>query len=153
MARRRQNLSVVFVDSSVLFAAVCSPTGGSAKLFVLTELKLISSTLVLTEVERNVRNKLQSYHLIRFFALANKLDISKTRIEKKSVLRAKRVIAEKDAAILVDAKVAKSDYLVTLDRKDFFQPKVFTYMKPAKVVTPGELITTLSLKTPADVVG
>ncbi len=63
----------IFLDSSVLFTAVNSPTGGSAKLFTLKNIKLTTSKLVLTETERNIREKLESYHLERFFLLTEKL--------------------------------------------------------------------------------
>lgn len=148
MARRRQTLTSAFVDSSVLFAAVSSPSGGSAKLLTLPSLELVTSKLVLTEVERNVRKKLQTYHLERFFTLASKLEVRDTVIDEKMIISAKKVIVDKDAAILAEAKKSRVRYLVTLDRKDFFQSRVFAYIKPAKIVTPGELITALSGKTP-----
>ena len=49
----------VFLDSSVFFSAINSPSGGSAKLFTLKTIDLITSKLVLVEVERNVRKKLK----------------------------------------------------------------------------------------------
>jgi len=57
MAGRRQALATksVFVDSSVFFTAVNSPTGGSSKLFTIKNIDLMVSPLVLVETERNVK--------------------------------------------------------------------------------------------------
>jgi len=93
-------LKKVFVDSSVLFTAVNSPTGGSSKLFTLKDVRLITSPLVLAETERNVRKKLQSYHLNRFFTLSGKLKMVEQLLDEKAIIKAKKVIVEKDAAIL-----------------------------------------------------
>ena len=69
MAKRRSTLKL-FLDSSVLFTAVNSSFGGSAKLFTLPEIKLYVSKIVLHEVENNVRKKLGEMYLERFFRLA-----------------------------------------------------------------------------------
>lgn len=125
-----------FLDSSVLFTAVNSPTGGSAKLFTLKRIELVTSKLVLTEVERNVREKLENYHLRRFFLLVKKLEIIEQKPDLKLIQRAQKVIAKKDAVILAEAKKAKADFLITLDRKHFFAPTVINFLKPKKIFTP-----------------
>src|SRR3990167_4502846 len=113
MARKRQNLTrKVFLDSSVIFSAVASPIGGSAKLFTLENLQLVTSVVVITEVERNVRKKLLSFQLERFFDLAEKLEILEQKPEPFRIEKAKGVTARKDAVILAEAKRAKMD-LVT----------------------------------------
>lgn len=130
---------IVFVDSSVLFSAVNSPTGGSAKLFTLKKITLATSKLVLTETERNVRRKLQSYHLERFFMLVGKMKIVDQIPNNKVIKQAQRVIVQKDATILAEAKQAKTQFLVTLDRKHFLTESVAKFLKPQKVVTPKML--------------
>jgi len=97
-------MKTVFVDSSVLFSAVNSPSGGSSKLLILKNLKLITSPVVLAETERNVRKKLQSYHLERFFSLVNLLNIQDQIPNDRLIEKAKKVIAEKDTVILAEAK-------------------------------------------------
>lgn len=109
----------VFVDSSVLFSAVNSPTGGSAQLFTIKHIQLITSQIVLTEVERNIRKKLQSYHLERFFMLVDKMIIIEQIPDSRLASRARNVIVKKDATILASAKQAKTDFLVTLDKNIF----------------------------------
>lgn len=135
MAKRRSTLSC-FIDSSVLFSAVNSPTGGSAKIFTEKNLKLIVSTLVLTEVERNVRDKLADYHLKRFFLLVDRLIILNRIPNQRQIESAKKVITEKDAIILASAKLAKTQTLLTLDQKHFLTPKVEEFIKPTKILTP-----------------
>ena len=121
-------MKAVFVDSSVLFSAVNSPTGGSSKLFTVDNLKLTTSKVVLTEVERNIREKLHHYHLERFFLLVNKLTILDQLPDEKSLGRARKVIVEKDATILAEARQAKTDFLVTLDKKHFLTPAVVKFL-------------------------
>ena len=55
---KRRRIIEIFLDSSVLFSAVNSPIGGSAKLFVTPNIRLFVSKIVLHEVEKNVRAKL-----------------------------------------------------------------------------------------------
>ena len=135
----------VFIDSSVLFTATNSPTGGSAKLFTLANVKLLVSPLVLTETERNVRSKLHSYQLQRFFKLVEKTQILNQKPDPSLIIEAKKVIAEKDAVILAEARQAKCDFLVTLDKKDFLNERVAQFLKPSIALTPKDLIKTLNL--------
>lgn len=135
MGKRRPIVNI-FLDSSTLFSAVYSPVGGSAKLFTISNIKLFVSKIVLHEVEKNVRNKLHNYHLDRFFMLVDKLSIIDQIPSEEQILKAKKVIVEKDAVILAEAKNSNCDYLITLDKKDFLQEKVFKFFKPKKILTP-----------------
>ena len=143
MAKRRQVISRVFVDSSVLFTAINSPSGGSAKLFIIKKMKLLVCKVVLTEVERNVRQKLRSYHLERFFNLVENLEVVVGKPDKNLVRQAEGVTVKKDAVILAEAKRVKADYLVTLDRKHLLTEKADRWLKPKKVVTPKMLLERL----------
>lgn len=136
-------MKTVFVDSSVLFTAINSPTGGSAKLFTIEKIHLITSTFVITEVERNVRKKLHSYHLERFFLLAAKLAITDQLPKNDLLEKAKKTIAEKDAIILAQAKEQKTNFLVTLDKKHFLTESAMLFLKPQKILTPKMLLTAL----------
>lgn len=135
MAKRRSTLTV-FLDSSILFSAVNSPIGGSAKIFTEKSLTLVVSTLVLTEVERNIRDKLADYHLKRFFLLVERLIILNRIPNQRQIESAKKVIAEKDSIILASAKLAQTQTLLTLDQKHFLTPKVEEFIKPTKILTP-----------------
>lgn len=134
----------IFLDSSVLFTAVNSPTGGSAKLFTLPTIQCIVSSVVLAEVERNVRRKLEIYHLERFFLLVEHLILVDHRPEDNLIGQARRVIHPKDAVILSEAKITRCDMLVSLDRKHFFTREVRAFLKPKRVMTPKELLKELS---------
>jgi len=139
-------MKTVFVDSSVLFSAVNSPTGGSSKLFVLKDVKLIASKLVLAETERNVRQKLHEYHLDRFFMLVDKLEILRQLPDKKLIKKAKKVIIQKDSVILAESKKSAADFLVTLDKKHFLTNRVIMFLAPQKVLTPKMLIEVVEKK-------
>lgn len=135
----------MFLDSSVLFTAVNSPTGGSAKLFTVTKVRLMTSPVVLAEVERNVKNKLESYHADRFFLLVKQLLIVDQQPDDRIINQARDVIVEKDAVILAEAKVASCDVLVTLDRKHFLTEEARRFLKPKKILTPKDVIALFAL--------
>ena len=137
MAKRRLPVTArIFLDSSVIFTAVNSPTGCSAKLFTLNKFKLVTSPTVLTEVERNVRKKLFTRHLQRLFMLVEKLTVISQRPDKVLISKAKMAIVEKDAVILAEARQAQADFLATLDIRHFFKPAVTRFLKPQKICTP-----------------
>ncbi|MBI3577291.1 type II toxin-antitoxin system VapC family toxin [Candidatus Gottesmanbacteria bacterium] len=133
-------MKTIFLDSSVLFSAINSPTGGSAKLFVTKGIKLVSSKVVLTEVERNVRKKLASYQLERMFLLFGQFTILPQRPNKALIRKAKAIIVEKDAVILAEAKQAKIDILATLDKKHFLTKAAQAFLQPQKILTPKMIL-------------
>lgn len=139
-------MKTVFIDSSVFFSAVNSLSGGSAKLFILENITLVTSKVVLTETERNVREKLHGYHLERFFLLVRTISVLKQLPTKALIEKARSVIVEKDATILAEAKHAATHYLVTLDRKHFLTENVSEFLKPQKVVTPKMLLEMVEKK-------
>lgn len=94
-------MKLVFVDSSVLFTAANSPTGGSAKLFTFRNIKLAVSPLVLTETERNVRKKLHSYQLERFFKLVEKTQILDQKPDINLIEKAKKLYPLKTQLFLL----------------------------------------------------
>jgi len=136
MGKGRSVVTNVFLDSSVLFSAVNSPIGGSAKLFTISSIKLFASKIVLHEVEKNVRAKLTNYHLERFFMLCKYLNIVETVVNKKLIVEAEKVIVAKDAVILSELKKSDCKYIITLDKKDFLQERVIDFIKPKKILTP-----------------
>lgn len=146
MAGRGQARLRLFLDSSVVFSATLSPTGGSAKIFTLSDkFELVSSNIVLAESEKNVKKKLKhTIYVDRFFRLASHLTILPQIPDDKLINEAKLTIAEKDAVILAEAKQAQPDYLVTLDKKDFLQPEPQKWVEPIKIVTPKMLFSELN---------
>lgn len=133
----------LFLDSSVLFSAVWSVTGGSAKIISWAserKIEAVVSKNVVAEVERNVGDKLSEAYWSRFENLLLFLEIDRTTTDNDEFEKAKEVIISKDAVILADAKRCKVDILVTLDKKDMLQPKVHKFMHPIRVMTPGQFI-------------
>ena len=128
----------LFLDSSVIFAAINSVTGGSAKLFSLDDIELVSSETVLGEVERNVKAKLYSHHVERFFMLVKRLHVLKQMVSGEQIEEAKRMIVDKDAVILAEAKLSGVQLISTLDKKHFLTSKVAEYISPQKIVTPKD---------------
>lgn len=139
-------MKTVFVDSSVFFSAVNSPTGGSSKIFILKNITLITSSFVLTETERNVRKKLHNYHLERFFMLVEKIQTIQQVPDDLLIKKARKIIAEKDSVILAESKNSKAHFLATLDKKHFLTESVATFLNPQKVVTPKMLIEIIESK-------
>ncbi len=109
-------------------------------MITLKKVELLTSKTVLAEVEKNVRKKLEKYHLDRFFLLADKLAICIGEPNVKLINQTKKVIHPKDAVILAEAKRIKADYLITLDKKHFLTDPVRKFLKPQKVLTPRQLL-------------
>lgn len=133
----------LFLDSSVLFSAVWSVTGGSSKIISWAserKIEAVVSKNVVAEVERNVGDKLSEAYWPRLENLLSFLEIDRTTTDNHEFEKAKDVIIPKDAVILADAKRCKVDILVTLDKRDMLQPKVYKFMHPIKIMTPKEVI-------------
>jgi predicted nucleic acid-binding protein len=136
----------VFLDTSVIFAAVLSPTGGARKLFQLGEagmLKLVIGPNVLRECDEVVRRKVPS----SLPALAQLLALGQV---ETSIAPAKRQIAlarsiveyEPDALVLAEAISARPDWFITHDKEHFLKERKGS--NPAfNIGTPGDLIQTL----------
>lgn len=103
----------------------------------------MTSKIVLIETERNVREKLQGYHLDRFFMLVEKIEILNQVPKDKLIKKAKKVIVEKDSTILSESKNSKVNILVTLDKKHFLTSSVAKFLLPQKTLTPSGLLRRL----------
>ncbi len=132
----------LFLDASVLFAAVASPSGGSALILEgcrKGRFEGVVSRLVLLETERNVRKKLHASALARFHRLLERVLFRVVPSPTSEEIRAvEALIHPKDAPILAAALVSGAAYLVTLDRKDFMTQKLRAAHLPLSLVTPKE---------------
>lgn len=72
--------------------------------------------------------------------LIAKIKIVSQMPKEALIKKAKKAIAEKDAVILAEAKQAKTDFLVTLDRKHFLAKSAKNFLKPKKIVTPKMIL-------------
>ncbi len=141
MQRPTQKIKV-FIDTNVLIAGVNSVTGASATILDLCEagvLQMVISRQVLTEADRNFAAKFpqlvarfrQFMHLLAPFMVE---DPAPEFVEK-----AARIVDRKDAPILAAAQNANVDFLITLDKKHFLNPR--TRQKVTlKVVSPIEFL-------------
>ena len=133
----------VFLDTSVVFAAVLSPGGGARRLFHLAEaglLTLIVGPNVLRECDEVVRRKAPS----SLPGLAQLLAAGRVQTcpppSDKQVADARSYVEYKpDAHVLAEAISAGADWLVTHDKAHFLKVSAETQL-PFKIGTPGDLI-------------
>jgi putative PIN family toxin of toxin-antitoxin system len=135
----------VFVDSSVIIAALLSNSGGSY--YLLTVLRdrfeFITNQYVLMELEELLHGKFSSQADLqnKLFLLLGTAHVQVLSYpSKKEVNKISKIISKKDAPILAGALPA-ADYLLTLDN-EFLTEKVSRYAmeQGLKVTKPGDLI-------------
>jgi putative PIN family toxin of toxin-antitoxin system len=132
----------VFIDTNVLIAGVNSVTGASATLLDLCEtgvLQMVISRQVLIEADRNIAAKFPQL-LGRFRQFMHHLGpLMVEDPTRESMEKAATVVDRKDAPILAAAQDANVDYLITLDKRHFLNPK--TRQKVIlKIVSPIEFL-------------
>jgi predicted nucleic acid-binding protein len=133
----------VFLDTSVLFAAVLSPTGGERKLFLLAEadvLKLVVGPTVLIECDEVVRRKAPGSSPRLAQLLAEAQTETSAPPSKSQIKTAQSYVRyDPDARVLAEAIHAKPDWFVTHDKEHFLKSR--SKIKLAfEIGTPGDLI-------------
>lgn len=136
----------VFLDTSVLLAGLASPRGASNVILALAEaglLTLVVSEQVLVEAERNLREKLpkaipEYERLLSTCPLERIADPSTADVAK-----AKGIIHPKDLSILVAAKNAQVDYVVTLNRKHFLDDPEVAHRSGLRIGAPEDFLAWL----------
>ena len=136
----------IFLDTSVIFAAVLSETGGARKLFQLGEaglLQLIVGPNVLRECEEIARRKVPAslprlaYLLeLSLVEIAGKL--SDGHLEQASTI----VVYRPDAYVLAEAMGAQPDWFVTHDKAHFLNIDPAPHLA-FRIGTSGDLIQAL----------
>jgi len=136
----------VFIDTSVFIAACGSATGGSRALFAIAHndpsLQLVASDYVLTEAMRNIEKKLPNA-LNDFILLRHESHLMISREAPNVLLKSvATIIHAKDAPILATALFSRSQYLCTLDKKDFLTPATRKTCAALGIIvgTPGEIL-------------
>ena len=137
----------VFLDANIFFAAAGSPKGGSAFVLDLAKQKKVQAATVahaLVEAERNIQKKLGKKVLDRHYENLLEAKPSIQNIDNVPMGMAtalEKLLVKKDVPILLGAMISRSDFLVTLDRKDFLDNKK---LKDAdlsfQMVTPGDFL-------------
>jgi len=136
----------VFIDSSVLFAAALSPTGGARELLqqgFQGRVALYISTLVLQEVERNITRK-ASAALPAFQMLRDLLPLQLIEPSTEVIEQVAASIERKDAPIVAAAISAGAGYLATHDVKHLLRQASQVELDFGLIITtPGDLLTRL----------
>ena len=131
-------MNKLYLDASVLIAAILSPEGGSAKLIQFIKLGIISgisSQTVVEEVEKHSAKIGKKVSEIRLFIKDNGILVrEKTTGDEAKPYR--EMVVEDDLHVIAGAKLTKSDYLVTLDKKHLLKEEVKRLVKPLKIVNP-----------------
>jgi predicted nucleic acid-binding protein len=136
----------IFLDTSVIFAAVLSESGGARVLFRLGEagvLQLIVGSTVLRECERVVRRKAPG----SLPTLAYLLELGRvetvTRSPDEFIEEAKAIVAyEPDAYVLAEATAAEPHWFITHDKAHFLNANLGSSLT-IRVGSPGDLIQAL----------
>jgi len=134
----------VFLDSSAVFAAILSATGGARQILRLGEvgqIRLMVSGAILAEVERTLREKLpeQLATLALWLDAARVAVVAAPRKAVVSRLQARLTYAP-DALVLAAAVSADADFFVTLDRKHFLGNAPLRAALPFPLGTPGDYL-------------
>ncbi len=136
----------VFMDTSVVFAAVLSPAGGARKLFQLGEARLLFLFIgpnVLRECETVVRRKAApSLPVLAQLLSIGRVETSSAPLIQQIEAARSMVEYEQDAYVLAEAICAEPDWFVTHDKEHFLKENRLASL-PFKVGTPGDLIQNL----------
>ena len=144
----------IFLDTSAIFAALWSATGGGRELLKLSEANAIRATVsgyVLEETDRVLRRKAGD----RIGELVMLLD--DTRLEIVPAPNQARenqcfdlLSYANDAKVVAAAWQAEVDYFVTLDRQHFLDNQQLKAALPFPIGTPGDCLAWLrvQLSTP-----
>jgi predicted nucleic acid-binding protein len=133
----------IFLDTSVLFSAVLSQTGGARKLFHLAEaglLQLIVGPTVLREADEVVRRKAPtSLPLLAQLLEAGQVETSSAPTSKQIESARSLVAYIPDARVLAEAIRAEVDWFVTHDKEHFLKSKKGITLS-FEIGTPGDLL-------------
>lgn len=132
---------LLFLDSSVFIAATLSATGGSFRLLKEANhgnVRIVTNEYVIEEITRVLQqrypDKLFHFRRLLDWSTAKIMPLPPTHIVKRYL----NVINIEDAPILAGALIAKTNFLVTLDRKDFIQERLRKAKPPFIIVTPQD---------------
>lgn len=120
----------IFLDACILYPAIRSPGGGSAKILLEAKVRgftLLVTQMVLEETKKNVSKDLGKnaldwlYNLIK--SHPEQWDLIDDPSEQE-IGQWKNVTVQKDLHVLAGAIKGKADILVTLDRQHLLKPSV-----------------------------
>jgi predicted nucleic acid-binding protein len=134
----------VFLDASVWVAAAGSPSGGSSLVLEVCQgqrFAALCSQRVLLEAQVNIRSKLPTEALVRFYqslAALSPLLCPPTTSDQDA--RYASWVAPKDTHVIAAAVHSEAHFLLSLDRKHLVNDQVRSAALPFMLLTPGEFI-------------
>jgi predicted nucleic acid-binding protein len=139
----------VFLDTSVIFAAVFSPDGGSRLLFRLGEIDLLDIWVgqsVLQEADEVVRRK-APHTLPDLAVLLNIVRVSTGSTPGDREYKQAREFVNylPDVQVLAEALRVAPDWFITLDRKHFLENRLLTAL-PFRIGSPGDFLEAFKKK-------
>ncbi len=136
----------VFVDASVLFAALYSRKGYAHDLIILGarhRLTLLITAEILDEVERNILRKAPYLHAVFPDTRARFTSEIVASPSDKDKIEVATYVVQKDVHVIAAAIAAQPDYLVTYDRKHLLDVPEVTARSGLKIVTPDIVVKIL----------
>ena len=135
----------VFLDASVFIAAAGSASGGSSLILEVCRgirFSAVTTRMILLEARRNIRKKLSSEAILRFYKEIANLDPEIIKPPTKERLsQYDDIIALKDHRhVLASALEGKAAFLITLDRKHFQTEAIRQANLSIIIMTPKEFL-------------
>ena len=141
MAGRKKK---IFLDASIFVAAAGSASGGSSLVLEVCRglrFSAVTNRKILLEAQRNIRKKLSSGALLRFYKEIGNLNPEIIKPPTKEGLsRYDDIIALKDRHVLAGALESKAAFLITLDRKHLQTEVIKQADIPVIIMTPKEFL-------------
>ncbi len=134
----------IFLDSSVLIAALLSSSGASAQILEMCEAGLLEgfiSTELFEESLSVVRSKFPEKKEKFERTIRAAIHVKKIPPRSKLWKKAKSWISDpKDVMVLAGAKILEADFLITLDIRDFIKDTNVSKMSGLTIGTPGDFL-------------
>ncbi len=132
------------MDTSIVFAAVLSPSGGARMVFRLAEvgaLQIVLGLSVIREADEVVRRKAS----VSLPDLARLLSFARVEVGKAPaadhLARAGQIVGYlPDARVLAEALAILPDWFITHDKKHFLREEGLQQELPFRLGTPGDLL-------------
>ena len=134
----------VFLDASVFVAAAGSASGGSSLILEVCKglgFSAVTTRKILLEAQRNIRKKMSSEALLRFYKEIGNLSLEVIKPPAKEKLsQYDNIITLKDRHVLAGALESRTAFLITLDRKHFQTEAIKQANLPITIMTPKEFL-------------
>ena len=139
-------MTKIFLDASVIIAAMLSPKGGSAKVIKLGQSGdwiQITSQTVIDEVKDHTEKIGKSATEIDQFIKEHSV-IVRQRMTKSEIKPFIELVDESDAHLIAGSKLTEADFLVTLYKKHLLKEDIKKRFKPLNIVSPEDLLRQVS---------